>query len=63
MSILRIDGMKCQHCAQTAKKALEDLGATGVNIDLTKGEARYEGTLERDAVRQVMAEKGFNLVD
>jgi copper chaperone len=63
MSILRIDGMKCQHCAQTAKKALEDLGATGVSIDLTKGEASYEGTLERDAVRQVMAEKGFSLVD
>jgi copper chaperone len=63
MSILRIDGMKCQHCAQTAKKALEDLGATGVSIDLTKGEASYEGTLEHDAVRQVMAEKGFSLVD
>jgi copper chaperone len=63
MSILRLDGMKCQHCAQTAKKALEDLGATGVSIDLTKGEASYEGTLERDAVRQVMAEKGFSLVD
>lgn len=63
MAILQIDGMKCAHCAQTAKKALEDLGATLVSIDLTKGEASYEGTLEKEAVRQVMTEKGFTLVD
>ena len=63
MTTLRIDGMKCQHCAQTAKKALEDLGATAVSIDLTKGEASYQGVLDQEAVRKVMREKGYTLID
>ena len=63
MTTIRIDGMKCQHCAKTAQKALEELGATGVSIDLSKGEARYEGSLEKEAVQRIIAEKGFTLVD
>ena len=63
MAILRIDGMKCQHCAKTAKKALENLGATEVTIDLNKGEASYQGSLDKEAVRKVMADKGYTLID
>lgn len=63
MTTLRIEGMKCQHCAQTAKKALEALGATEVRIDLNTGEASYEGTVAKEAVRQAMAGKGFTLID
>ncbi len=63
MATLRIDGMKCQHCVKTAKKALEDLGATQVEIDLDKGEASYQGSLDKEAVRKAVADKGFTLVD
>ncbi len=63
MATLRIDGMKCQHCAKTAKKALENLGATEVAIDLDKGEASYQGSLDKEAVRKAMADKGYTLVD
>lgn len=63
MPTLRIEGMKCQHCAKTAQKALVDLGATEVEIDLSKGEASFAGSLEQDAVRKALAEKGFTLVD
>jgi rfaE bifunctional protein nucleotidyltransferase chain/domain len=63
MTTIRITGMKCQHCEQTAQKALEELGATDVRIDLTKGEAHYKGTLSKETIRQVMADKGFTLVD
>lgn len=63
MTTIRIDGMKCQHCAKATQKALEELGATGVSIDLTKGEARYEGILEKEELRRTIAEKGFTLVD
>jgi copper chaperone CopZ len=55
--------MKCQHCAATAKKTLEDLGATGVVIDLDKGEARFEGALDGAAVRQAIAAKGFAVAE
>jgi len=55
--------MRCQHCAATAKKALENLGATGVVIDLTRGEARFEGALDGEAVRQAIAAKGFTVAE
>jgi len=63
MTTIRIDGMKCQHCAGVAKKALEELGATEVEIDLAKGEARFEGTPDREAVRRAIAAQGFTVVD
>ena len=63
MTTIRINGMKCQHCAGAAKKALEELGATGVEIDLGKGEARFEGTLDVGAVRRAIAAQGFTVVD
>lgn len=60
MTILRIHGMRCQHCAATAKKALEELGASEVAIDLDRGEARFEGKLDSEAVRRAIAAKGFS---
>ncbi|MDD2463842.1 MAG: heavy metal-associated domain-containing protein [Desulfobulbus sp.] len=63
MTTVRIDGMKCQHCVKTAKKALEDLGATAVEIDLGKCEASYQGSLDKEAVRKAVSDKGFTLVD
>ncbi|ADW19145.1 Heavy metal transport/detoxification protein [Desulfobulbus propionicus DSM 2032] len=63
MTTLRINGMKCQHCAATAKKVLEELGASEVTIDLDKGEARFAGSLDAAVVRRAIAAKGFTVVD
>lgn len=63
MTTLHIQGMKCQHCAATVKKTLEELGATEVLIDLSANEARFEGSPEREAVRRAIAAKGFTVVD
>ncbi len=63
MQTIKIQGMKCQHCAGAAKKALEGLGATAVTIDLVKGEARFEGALDSDAVRRAIAAQGFAVVE
>ena len=63
MTVVRINGMKCQHCAGTAKKALEELGATEVEIDLAKGEARFEGSVDGEALRKAIAAKGFAVID
>lgn len=63
MTIIHVRGMKCQHCAAATQKALEALGATGVQIDVAMGEARFEGTIDREAVRQALAAKGFTVVD
>ncbi len=63
MTTLQIRGMKCQHCAAATQKALETLGATAVQIDVAKGEARFEGSIDRDALRQAIAAQGFEVVD
>ena len=63
MTTIRIDGMKCQHCAKATQKALEELGATDVSIDLSKGEANYEGILDKEVIRRTLAGKGFTLLD
>ena len=63
MTTLHIQGMKCQHCAATVKKALEELGATEVRIDLSANEARFEGSVDQESVRRAIAAKGFTVVD
>ena len=63
MNTLHIRGMKCQHCAAATQKALEALGATNVQIDLNKGEARFEGQIDREMARQAIAAKGFEMTD
>lgn len=63
MTTLHIRGMKCQHCAAATQKALEALGATDVQIDLAKGEARFEGQIDREAARQAITAKGFEMTD
>lgn len=63
MTTLRILGMKCQHCAATTQKTLEALGAFGVQVDVAKGEVRFEGQVDRETIRQAIAAKGFEVVD
>lgn len=61
MNIVRIQGMKCQHCAASVQKVLESLGAQRVQVDVVKGEVRFEGTVEREALRAAVAARGFTL--
>lgn len=63
MTTVKIQGMKCQHCVGTTKKVIEELGATNVTIDLAKGEAHFEGTLDGEALRQAITAKGFTVVE
>ena len=44
MTTLHITGMKCQHCVKAVTKALENLGATEVRVDLEKEQASFAGT-------------------
>ena len=63
MTTLRIQGMKCQHCAATVKQTLEELGATEVIVDLDRSEARFAGSPDGETVRRAIAAKGFAVVD
>lgn len=63
MTTVRIRGMKCQHCTGAVQKALEALGATGVEMDLAKGEARFAGALDPEALRRAITALGYEVAD
>lgn len=64
MTTIKIDGMKCQHCVSSVQKGLEALeGVTGVQVDLEAHEAHFEGEVDSQLVKAVIAEKGFSVVE
>lgn len=64
MTTVKINGMRCQHCVNSTKEALESIpGVSNVSIDLNKGEASYEGDVSKDLVRETIAQIGFEVVN
>jgi copper chaperone len=44
-TILKVKGMSCQHCVMSVTKALTQLeGIKNVQVDLAKGEVRFDNT-------------------
>ena len=61
---VKINGMRCQHCVNATRKALEELdGVSNVSIDLDKGEATFEGDVSLEVVKESIAKIGFEVVD
>ncbi|WP_456385432.1 heavy-metal-associated domain-containing protein [Desulfolithobacter sp.] len=64
MPTITIRGMKCQHCAASAVKALEALdGVSRVRVDLEKGEAFWEGEASLEEVREAIIRAGYEVAD
>ena len=64
MTTIKIKGMSCQHCVASTTKALEGLaGVSGVQVDLDKGEARYEGSVDPQVVKEAIEKIGFEVVE
>ena len=63
MAIVKIKGMSCQHCVGAVTKALSALpGISNVKVDLAKGEASYEGSIDMEAVKTAISKIGFEVV-
>lgn len=64
MTTVRIKGMRCNHCSGSVREALEKIeGISNVEVDLGKGEARFEGNISPDKVRKAIAGIGFEVVE
>lgn len=64
MTTIKINGMKCQHCVSSTRKALEGLdGVDNVNVDLAKGEATFDGDVALDEIKKAIAGIGFEAVE
>ncbi len=63
MATVSIKGMSCQHCVASTKKALEDVsGVANVEVDLEKGEARYDGDVDAEVIKEAITKIGFEVV-
>lgn len=64
-AILRIDGMTCSHCRESAMNGLQNLPfAKRVEVDLKSGQARISGSqIDRDAIARKLDSLGFSLRD
>ena len=63
MAIVKIKGMSCQHCVGAVTKALSALpGISNVKVDLAKGEASYEGSIDMEVVKIAISKIGFEVV-
>ena len=64
-SVLKVKGMSCQHCVMSVTKALNQLdGIKNVQIDLAKGEVRFDNTksVASDRIRNAIIDAGYEVV-
>jgi len=58
---LKVDGMTCGHCARAVAEAVESVPAVErALVDLAAGEVTVEGGADEGAVRQAIADAGYD---
>ncbi len=63
---LKVKGMSCQHCVVSVTKALGQLeGIKNVQVDLAKGEVRFDNTKEvaSQRIAKAIEEAGYEVVN
>ena len=64
-SVLKVKGMSCQHCVMSVTKALSQLeGVKNVQVDLAKGEVRFDNTKEvaPNQIEKAITEAGYEVI-
>ena len=64
-NFLKVNGMRCQHCVMSVTKALNQLeGIENLQVDLAKGEVRFDNKKEVPSGRIVKAieDAGFEVM-
>jgi copper chaperone len=65
VSVLKVKGMSCQHCVMSVTKALNQLeGVKDVQVDLAKGEVRFENTKQvaSDRIEKTIVDAGYEVI-
>ena len=65
VSVLKVKGMSCQHCVMSVTKALNQLeGIKNVQIDLAKGEVRFDNSknLASDRIQKAITDAGYEII-
>jgi len=64
-SVLKVKGMSCQHCVMSVTKALTQLeGIKNVQVDLAKGEVRFNNTknITSDQIQKAITDAGYEVL-
>jgi copper chaperone len=64
-NVLKVKGMSCQHCVMSITKALNQIeGIENLQVDLAKGEVRFDNKKEVLSGRVVKAiqDAGFEVI-
>ena len=65
-STIRVKGMSCQHCVMSVTKALGQLeGVKNVQVNLAKGEVRFDNTKEvaSSRIEKAISDAGYEVVN
>jgi len=63
-TILKIEGMTCNHCKMRAEKALQGVsGVESVKVDLENKEAVVAGNAERANLVKAVVDAGYTVKD
>lgn len=61
--IIKIEGMKCEHCQKKVQDALTKLNISKVLVNLDKKTATVKTELEDSILRKAIEDNGFKVVD
>jgi len=64
-STVKVKGMSCQHCVMSVTKALGQLeGIKNVQVDLAKGEVRFENSKEiaSNRIEKAISDAGYQVI-
>ena len=64
-TILKVKGMSCQHCVMSVTKALSQLeGIKNIQVDLAKGEVRFDNLKEvaSNRIEKAIQEAGYQVI-
>jgi copper chaperone len=63
-TILKVKGMSCQHCVMSVTKALSQLeGIKNIQVDLVKGEVRFDNVKEvtSNRIEKAITDAGYEV--
>ncbi|QAY68042.1 copper ion binding protein [Paenibacillus protaetiae] len=63
-TILKVEGMSCNHCVQAVEKAVSNAGATG-KVDLAAGKVEVqfnEAEVSLSVIKEAIEEQGYDVV-
>jgi len=62
---MKVKGMSCQHCVMSVTKAMSELeGIKSVQVDLSKGEVRFDNTknITSDRIQKAITDAGYEVI-